>query len=165
MTSISGGFKTGSSQTFTPVCFLHSSWMEKNPEIAVLGRAVRYIDAEGSALGMVRRCSIHYEKRYIYAEDYFLWLRLSKAGKLHALPDVVLDYRIRGEATRVKKIKRVICATLKVKWDAVFKLGIRPTILDVLRFFLEGFRLVMPAGWVLSLYMNVTLGKNRNVVL
>ncbi len=166
--------------------------LEKNPEIVVLGASLGYIDAEGKGLGIVRKCSInksllfanpllhptvvirkktldkigvYYQSKYLYAEDYFLWLRLSKEGKLDAIPDIVLNYRISGEATRVKQLKGVIWATLKVKWDAVFKLGIQPTCLDILRFSLESILLILPASLVLWLYMTITFGKNREVTL
>lgn len=166
--------------------------MESEPEISVLGGAVSYIDAEGKTPGIVRKCRTNqsllsanpllhptvvirkktldrigarYEDRYLYAEDYFLWLRLSKEGKLHAIPDVVLNYRISGEATRVRKLKSVIWATLKVKRDAVFRLRIRPTFSDILRFFLESILLILPASLVLSVYMTITFGKNRKVTL
>lgn len=167
-------------------------FMENHPEIVVLGASLSYIDAQGKSLGVVRECStsgsllfanpllhptvvirkraldkigVYYEEKYRYAEDYFLWLRLSKEGRIDAIPDVVLYYRISGEATRVRKLKSVILATLKVKWDAVFKLGIMPTFLDILRFFLENMLLILPASWVLWFYMTIMFGKNRKITL
>jgi glycosyltransferase involved in cell wall biosynthesis len=166
--------------------------IEKDPEISVLGASVCYIDAKGQELNVVRECRtdksllsanplLHptvvirkkvldkiggrYEEKYRYAEDYFLWLKLSKQGKLHAIPDIVLKYRISNEATRIAKLKGVIWATLKVKWDGVFMLKIRPTFSDILRFFLESLLFVFPASWVLSVYMTITFRKNRKITL
>lgn len=166
--------------------------MENEPEISVLGASVSYIDAEGKSLGVVRESRVdksllyanpllhptvvirkkaldkigaRYEDKYLYAEDYFLWLRLSKEGKIGTIPDVVLNYRISGQATRVRQLKRVMWSTLKVKWDAVFRLRIQPTLLDVLRFFLESILLILPASLVLSVYMTITFGKNREITL
>jgi glycosyltransferase involved in cell wall biosynthesis len=167
-------------------------FMENHPDVAVLGASVSYIDAESRVLGVVRRSTIgksllsanpllhptvviqkraldrigaHYEEKYLYAEDYFLWLRLAKEGNLGVIPDVVLNYRISREAIRVKRLKQVLCATLRVKWDAVFKLGIRPTFSDMLRFFMESILLFLPASFILWIYMTITFDKKRRVAL
>lgn len=166
--------------------------LESDPSILVLGGSVSYMDSEGNLLDVVRRSQFRhsllhstpllhptviirkraldgietvYEEKYLYAEDYFLWLRLARKGKLDAVPDVVLHYRISEEVTRIRRLKGVIWATLKVKWNGVFKLGIRPRVRDVGRFLAECVLLVLPSRWVLSLYMRMTFGPNKKIVL
>ena len=166
--------------------------MEADPYTFVLGAALSYIDKNGKELGVVRRCSLDksliaqnpllhptvvfrravleqhglcYLEKYRYAEDYFLWLQLSRLGKIDALDDIVLKYRLTNSATRMRHLKDVLQATLKVKKDGVFTLRIRPNISDVLRFFLEGLLLFLPSHIVRYLYLRMIFGKNVKVIL
>jgi len=167
-------------------------YMERNPEVSVLGASVSYIDAEGTLLNVIRQCKLdrsllsanpllhpsvvmrkkildetgaRYEEKYRYAEDYYLWLLLSRIGRIHAISDVVLYYRLSSHATRVKNLKGVIWATLIVKWDAVFKLKMKPTLFDISRFFSEMMLLFLPASIILKLYMISTFGLNNKIPL
>jgi glycosyltransferase involved in cell wall biosynthesis len=95
------------------------AFMDAHPDVAALGASLRYIDAGGQDMNRVRHCAIRkslsltaqtpllhptvvmrravlrqhglrYQERYRYAEDYYLWLQLSRFGKLAALDDVVI---------------------------------------------------------------------------
>ena len=159
--------------------------MEAQPDIAVLGSAVRYIDAAGADLGIVRQGAagrsplfqnpllhptaimrrdillqhaIVYEEPYRYAEDYFLWLRMSRYGRLASLDEVLLLYRIYFEASRFRHTRVMLARTLRAKCAGVFKLGIRPQIADILRFAAECLLLLMPAGIIRRLYLKHTFG-------
>ena len=163
------------------------AFMEQHPHIAASGGAVRYIDARGRDYGIIRKStpnaagllwanpllhptviirksalSCGYQEKYRYAEDYFLWLYLSRHGGLHATSEVLLAYRISHEATRVKCLKRVLWATLKVKKDAVFRLKIRPRWRDLLRFLGEVCLLLLPGSWILAIYMCLLIASNVN---
>ena len=163
--------------------------MEQNPQIVASGGSVRYIDAQGYDQGVIRKSTpsdsllwanpllhptviirksalrCHYQEKYRYAEDYFLWLSLSRHGQLHAIPDVLLAYRISREATRVKRLKSVLWATLKVKKDAVFILKIRPGWRDIMRFLAEFCLLLLPSSWILTIYMTMTFGTEKKAGL
>ena len=166
--------------------------MEADPYTVVLGAALSYIDKSGKELGIVRRCSLDksliaqnpllhptvvfsraileqhrvmYLKKYGYAEDYFLWLQLSRLGKLDAIDDIVLKYRLSNSATRMRHLKGVLLATLRVKKDGVFSLRIRPTMGDALRFFLEGLLLFLPSRLVRYLYLKMMLKRDVKVIL
>ncbi len=166
--------------------------MEADPQTVVLGAALSYMDKNGKELGVVRRCSLNksliaqnpllhptvvfrravleqhglcYLEKYRYAEDYFLWLQLSRLGKIDALDDIVLKYRLTDSATRMRHLKGVLRATLNVKKNGIFCLRIRPTIGDVLRFFLEGLLLFLPSSLVRYLYLRMIFGKNVKVTL
>lgn len=161
--------------------------LDADPGIAVLGGSLSYIDAAGRDLGVVRRCqtgkpilrqtpmlhptavirrsclqehSLRYRERYRYAEDYYLWLELSRCGRIAAIEGVVLKYRVSRAATRVKHLKGVLKATLRAKRDAVAKLGIRPGPGDLMRYLMECVLLVLPAPFVLWIYFRVTFGRN-----
>ncbi|MCX5914114.1 MAG: glycosyltransferase [Deltaproteobacteria bacterium] len=160
--------------------------MQADPGIAVLGAALSYIDASGNELGMIRRCTVNkslimqnpllhptvvirksylkshglgYLEKYRFAEDYFLWLQLSRVGRLAAIDDIVLKYRLSNQATRVRNLKSVLLATLKVKKNAVFTLGIKPSLPDVLKFLAEGLLLLMPGSLILWVYLKKTFRK------
>jgi hypothetical protein len=109
----------------------------------------------------LRRHGIAYRERYRFAEDYFLWLELSQHGRLAALDDVVLRYRLTASATRVLHLKGVLAATLKVKWDAVSRLGLRPTLLDGARFAGECLLIATPTPIVLAAYRHLVLRWQR----
>jgi Glycosyl transferase family 2 len=160
--------------------------MDSNQDIVVLGAAVSYIDAVGKEIGVIRRCNadgppfagnpllhptvvirrevlrrqnLRYLERFRYAEDYFLWLQMSRFGTIDAIDDVVIKYRISSSATRVRDLKRVLFATLKVKTAAATKLGLRPRLKDVVMAGLELGLLLLPSPLVLWLYLQTSFGK------
>jgi glycosyltransferase involved in cell wall biosynthesis len=162
------------------------AFLDEHPETAALGGALRYVDASGRDMGIVRTCEpggsllaknpllhptvmlrrevlvirdLRYQEKYRYAEDYFLWLQLSKAGRLAALDDVVLKYRLTQSATRMKHLKGVLLATLRVKLAGMLVLGIRPEPSDVLRFFGECVLLCLPTRVVRAIYLKRVLGQ------
>lgn len=166
--------------------------MEEDKELAALGTSLVYIDSSGKDLGVVRHCALgnlnlsrspllhptvmirktiieryglRYLEKYRYAEDYFLWLQLSKVGKISALNEVLLKYRITKNATRVKRLKGVLGATLRVKKDAVFVLKIRPNLKDLFVFLTEFVLFLLPSSVVIFLYLRHELGKKIKVDL
>jgi glycosyltransferase involved in cell wall biosynthesis len=157
--------------------------MEAYPGVVALGSALRYIDAKGRDLDVVRTTDLNqsflaanplfhptvvmrretllrhgfmYREAYRYAEDYFLWLQLSKVGELKSSEEVLLQYRICSSASRVQNLKKMLWATLRVKVAGVAHLGIRPTVKDVGRFFIETILLLLPSSLVLVLYEKMT---------
>ncbi|NVO98936.1 glycosyltransferase [Photobacterium damselae subsp. damselae] len=100
------------------------SYLNSNPDVAVVGTSYNYIDENGNLIGkrilsdkyiindaikvfgspfchpsvMINKKlvgeDLYYDKDYIHAEDYELWLRLSKKYKLINLKDILLNYRI-----------------------------------------------------------------------
>lgn len=166
--------------------------MDSDRDISALGSAVSYIDASGRELGFVRRSAIgrtnlnrtplihstvmmrrdhlvrnglRYNEKYPVAEDYFLWLSIAKVGKISALDDVLLKYRITEEAARVKNLKKVLWNTLRVKKDAVLVLKIRPCFRDILRVILELLLLAMPARVVLAIYIKTVIKTREKIKL
>ncbi|MBW1802678.1 MAG: glycosyltransferase, partial [Deltaproteobacteria bacterium] len=165
--------------------------LESDPSILVLGGALSYMDKDGRELGVIRHCSLQqsllaqnpllhptvmyrrqplirhglrYLEKYRYAEDYFLWLQCCRLGHLDALDDVILKYRHSGDATRMKHLKRVLRATIKVKVHGIWRLKIKPDLRDVLRLFSECFLLFIPSPMVRFLYLRMTFGSKIMVV-
>jgi glycosyltransferase involved in cell wall biosynthesis len=163
-----------------------AAFLDEHPETVALGGALRYVDGRGRDMGIVRTCetegsllarnpllhptvmlrrevlvrlNLRYEERYRYAEDYFLWLQLSRAGKLSALRDVVLKYRLTQGATRIKHLKGVLLATLRAQLAGMVELGIRPEPYDFLRFFGEAALLCLPSRAVRAIYLRMVLGQ------
>ena len=113
----------------------------------------------------LERSKLAYMEKYRYAEDYFLWLQLSRLGKLGALDDIVIKYRLSKNVTRMMQLKKVLWATIKVKTAGMFRLGIRPGLTDLLRFIGECVLLLLPLFIVRFLYLRVTFGKGVKVIL
>jgi glycosyltransferase involved in cell wall biosynthesis len=121
---------------------LQAAFLEKHPGVALVGSAVEIIDAVGKALGSrlppcsafamswsmcfgnpLVHSSVTFRKAaalavggYLeapYAEDYFLWTRLSAAGyKLGALPAVLVQLRQHeGQVSRAKREVQAATAT------------------------------------------------------
>lgn len=104
-------------------------YMKQNPACLAVGTGIRLISQEGEPLGtrtvrapgsVLRRLrwrspiahpsvmlrSRHlrsiggYSARSLHAEDFDLWLRLGTIGEIHAIPPVLLDYRLHdGQVT------------------------------------------------------------------
>lgn len=158
--------------------------MDRRPEVAALGGAVSYIDSKGKEMNIVRHSSVRmsllwenpllhptvtmrrqlltdnglrYIERYRYAEDYFLWLQMSRVGQLDALSDVVLKYRVSESASRLRWLKPMQRAAIRVKVDAVRQLKMKPKARDVVRFLVESSMLLFPARLVWLLHWKIGL--------
>jgi glycosyltransferase involved in cell wall biosynthesis len=160
-------------------------FMREHPQVAASGTSLRYIDATGRDLGVVRRCNVAgsllqacpllhptvilrhevmeahglaYRERFRHGEDYYLWLELSRHGQLAAIDDVLLQYRIRAGATRMRHLKAMLWATVRAKLAGIFHLGIRPTVSDVFRLAAEIALLAVPSAIVRRMYLRRTFG-------
>ena len=134
---------------------LQVEYMDKNPEVVVCGGQVKYfgqIERESSfplehdtikahlvfesslahpaviiRNGMLKKNSIYYDPQHLHLEDYELWTRLSKLGKMANLPVVVLRYRLEGQNISLGNF-----ATKKERIEPIYKknleeLGIEPS--------------------------------------
>ncbi|MGA8223701.1 MAG: glycosyltransferase [Candidatus Acidiferrales bacterium] len=121
-------------------------FMEKHPEISVLGGAVDWIDADGRVLvtwdnpvddqeirsALVERCPLWHPTvlmrretftsvggyRPFPAEDYDLWLRISEHFQLANLKQVVLKYRVHPYQNSVRKRTRQTVGCLAARLSA-----------------------------------------------
>ncbi|MBF0542898.1 MAG: glycosyltransferase [Candidatus Riflebacteria bacterium] len=157
-----------------------NQFFRMNHDVLALGSAVSYIDSVGSELEVVRKCALHtsflfhnpllhptvmfrrkpfidagfcYREEFRYAEDYFLWLELGKIGKLCALEEVLLLYRVTPQASRFKHLREMLLAGIRVKIAARHRLKYRPTPVDLLRLLLEILLMTIPQKSVEVLYL------------
>lgn len=126
-------------------------FLERHPEIAVLGAAAEVIDANGKRIGEIRHptddreidkallnscCFAHptimmrkevfravggYVKTFVDAEDYDLWLRIAERYKLANLPEPVLRYRFHTNQVSVVNIKQQVLSILGAQVAAKFR--------------------------------------------
>ncbi len=109
--------------------------MIEDPDLAVLGTNITYADATGRVVGrprslpcgpalvrwrllrgtclyhptvMLRRAALgdeRYSPEYIHAEDYDLWLRLSRRHRLDNLPQSLLLHRRHGQSVSARHLE------------------------------------------------------------
>jgi glycosyltransferase involved in cell wall biosynthesis len=159
------------------------AYMQANPDIVALGTSLAYIDARGRSLHRVRRCALgrsmlrgnpllhptvmlrrsvlaqhalRYRAEFIYAEDYHMWLELSRVGRLAALDEVAYLYRVSDTTLRSRKLRNMIRATLRVKLTGWLRLGLRPTPADLLALAVEAALLLVPPRIVWRAYLWAT---------
>lgn len=70
---------------------------------------------------------LFFDEKYLYAEDYELWTRVGKVGRLATIPQVLLDYRTHPQQTASQKNKLQQKNALKVRIKVLKELGIKPT--------------------------------------
>jgi Glycosyl transferase family 2 len=135
-------------------------FMEKHPEVSILGGAVEWIDATGRALAtrgnptgdheirsaLVERCPLWqpsvllrreafvrvggYRPPFAPAEDYDLWLRMSELFQFANLKEVVLRYRIHPYQVSMRKQKQQTLGKLAAQRSASMRRGGRPDPFD-----------------------------------
>ena len=122
-------------------------WLEAHPDIAVCGTAVRRVDATGGELGRWPRGMADEEIRaglffgnqlahptimarrglpdFVYrpetepAEDYDLWLRLSRRHRFHTLAEPLLDYCEHADAASQLRREEQQAADRRLRMDLI----------------------------------------------
>ncbi|OAI50974.1 hypothetical protein AYO44_05285 [Planctomycetaceae bacterium SCGC AG-212-F19] len=130
--------------------------LESQPELAVLGGAVRWLTSRGphsgvhrnpcdpgEAAGMLRRqsCLVHptvmmrrdvfcatggYRQAFKDAEDYDLWLRMAATYPVANLPDTLLHYRVHDGQVSGTRIVQQAMSTLAAQMCAALRSRGRP---------------------------------------
>lgn len=77
-------------------------------------------------LETIKKHQITYNPEYFVAQDYDMWVQISKVGKLHILPDVLLKYRT-GHSNITKKSQEEKAVKRKKIIDSIHK--------DILEFY------------------------------
>ena len=166
--------------------------MDAQPDVVALGGALTYIDAGGQDLDLTRRCAVggsllrrspmlhptvvfrrevveknavRYQGRFRPADDYYFWLELSRFGRLDAIDDIVLKYRISAGAARMRHLKRMLWGTVQAKALGLVRLGIRPKFADVVCFLAECAMLLVPSFLIRWYYIRKTFGWKAKVQL
>jgi cellulose synthase/poly-beta-1,6-N-acetylglucosamine synthase-like glycosyltransferase len=130
---------------------LELDFMEKHPNVGLLGGAVQWINARGQALyvGRVptddkqlrRSLAIHcpfwqptvllrkeafdrsggYREAFAPAEDYDLWLRVTEHFQCANLDEIVLEYRMHAQQISVRKKKQQTLGILAAQRSAAMR--------------------------------------------
>jgi glycosyltransferase involved in cell wall biosynthesis len=162
------------------------SYLDSHTDVVALGTALKYIDARGRDLavvrhghpsgsllrgnpllhptvmfraGAVRDRGLSYREEFRYAEDYYLWLEMSRLGRLASLEDVLLEYRISASASRMEHLRDMLRATIAVKTAGMEKLGIQPGLAERLTLLAERLAVCcLPAGMIRWVYLRTMFG-------
>ena len=80
----------------------------------------------------IRRYSLSYSSDYLHAEDYAFWVEISQNLQIANLTETLLQYR--KHAGQISKLKSDIqCRSIdKIQVDQLRKLGIEPTLADLM---------------------------------
>jgi glycosyltransferase involved in cell wall biosynthesis len=117
-------------------------FLDRHPIVAVLGGAIKLINAKGASIGERRypvddrqikealhrtNCFCHsaimmrkdafdategYRRPFLHAEEYDLWLRMAERVELANLPDVLVYYRIHARQVTVRNLRRQVLSAL-----------------------------------------------------
>lgn len=68
---------------------------------------------------LLRRHGLRYDAGYAHAEDYKLWLEISKISQMANLPDILLAYRIHTNNTSILNKAAQLAATRKISQEAI----------------------------------------------
>ncbi len=165
------------------------SFLDSRDDVVALGTALNYIDAQGHDLEVirhghpagsllrgnpllhptvmfrahaVREHRLQYREEFRYAEDYYLWLEMSRLGRLASLDDVLLEYRISASASRMEHLRDMLRATIAVKRTGMEKLGIQPGLADRLTLLAERLAVCcLPTQVIRWLYLRTMFGWRR----
>ncbi|HTT17815.1 MAG TPA: glycosyltransferase [Candidatus Sulfotelmatobacter sp.] len=134
-------------------------FMDANPQVAVVGGAVEFIDETGKALRVAGRPLLHSEIQKVifdcgfmwhptvvmrkeawarvggyrqipHAEDFDLWLRIAEHFQLGNLPQVLLKYRLHAGQVSVAHCKKQALAAAAVRFSATARRNGRDDPLD-----------------------------------
>jgi hypothetical protein len=135
-------------------------FMEKHPEVGLLGGAVEWIDSTGKLLLTQHlplkdreiRAALHYHcqfsaptvflrkdvfsttygfrKAFVKAEDYDLWLRMAERCQMANLDKVLLQYRIHLGQESHNKVRQMTFCTLAAQASALARKNGRPDLLN-----------------------------------
>ena len=117
-------------------------FLDRHPTVAVLGGAIKLINAKGASIGEWRNpvddrqikealhrtnCFCHstimmrkdafdategYRRPFLHAEDYDLWLRMAEHFELANLPDALLYYRVHARQVSARNIRQQVLSAL-----------------------------------------------------
>ena len=158
------------------------AFLRANPDHVLVGTALRFVDEKSQTVGIrkypatddaIRRTILRmnciaqpsvmarrqalidaggYTERFPWAEDYDLWLRLSRIGKLHNLDEPLIAYRLHAAASKNTRLKEAVRDTTRLKIHAIRHYGFRATPRILANIAMHVVLLALPAPLVLWLF-------------
>lgn len=99
---------------------MKSYWPEDYKKVFT---ALSYFNCIGDSTVMMRRRfyedhSLHYDKKFEFAEDYALWVRIASIGKISVLPLLLMSYRVHARGISQIKVveQRFLSDRVRVMW-------------------------------------------------
>jgi glycosyltransferase involved in cell wall biosynthesis len=163
------------------------AFMRKHPECVLVGSAITIIDEHSRPVGVrryagcdaeIRRAMLafnciaqsavmlrrdvavaagEYGPEVNFAEDYDLWLRMLTRGRFHNLAQPLTRYRIHSQQGKALITRFQLRDTLRVKWKAMRRYGLRPSPRAVVVSLLQLPLLLLPPRFVYWLFRRVML--------
>jgi GT2 family glycosyltransferase len=102
-----------------------------------------------------------YTSEFPSTEDYDLWFRVARLGKLHNLHEPLIRYRIHQGAGKSLWLKQQLRDTIRVKWKASRKYGYRLTPAAAVSLATHVPLLLLPPAVTLALFKRMVAREKR----
>ena len=167
------------------------SFLRQHGDHAVVGSAVQLIDEQSKTIGFryypvedeeirrklpifnciaqpsatARKSSLlqagGYTPEFATVEDYVLWFRVARIGKLHNLLEPLTRYRIHHGAGKNLWLKRQLRDSLRVRWKALRQYGYRLTPAAAASLALNVPLLLLPASVTMAMFTRMVAREKR----
>jgi GT2 family glycosyltransferase len=167
------------------------AFLRQHGDHAVVGSAVQLIDEQSKTIGFryypidddeirrklpifnciaqpsatARRSTLlkagGYTPEFPTVEDYDLWLRVARIGKLHNLQEALTRYRIHEGAGKSLWLKRQLRDSIRVRWKAARTYGYRLTPAAAASLALNVPLLLLPASVTLAMFKRMVAREKR----
>jgi GT2 family glycosyltransferase len=100
-----------------------------------------------------------YDDEFPCAEDYALWLRLARFGKVHNLQEPLVAYRIHLQSGKHLLLRPALRDSTRVKIHAIRRWGFKPTLRSLASIALHLVLLALPSRVVYWLFRRLIVGR------
>ena len=158
------------------------AFLRDNPDHVLVGSALRYVNEKSETVGhrvypktheeirrtivrtnciaqpavMARRQALidagGYTDEFPWTEDYDLWIRLARTGKLHNLEEPLLAYRLHSQAAKNVRMKEALLNSVRLKIHAIRRYGYPATPAVIANIAMHAALLPLPKRLVLWLF-------------
>lgn len=89
-------------------------------------------------------------------DDYYTFFTLLSRGEFSNIPQYLLDYRIHSGNSSLQNLKSKFFNTVKIRLRAVYKLGYRPNLINILKFLIQiALVSIIPDKLLLNIYLYI----------
>jgi hypothetical protein len=117
---------------------------------SVMARTTALIEAGG------------YRPDFPAAEDYDLWLRTARLGKVHNLPEARVAYRIHAAAGKNLLLKPALRDTTRLKIRAIRRYGFRASPRALASIVMHALLLLLPSRAIFWLFRRLIVNRQRD---
>jgi GT2 family glycosyltransferase len=102
-----------------------------------------------------------YTPEFPAGEDYDLWLRVARVGKLHNLSEPLIRYRIHQGGGKNLLLKKQLRDSIRVRWKAARKYGYRLTPASAASLAMQVPLLLLPSSITLAIFKRMVAREKR----